>query len=100
MRVRGRRDEPGEQERIELFGDEIESVRTFDPADQRTTGRIDRFVLLPASEALLDEVGITMAVEEEDEVAAVVAEVFAAVGFAEFEGGAAAGAEPPLSPGS
>ncbi|PZU80753.1 MAG: transcription-repair coupling factor [Sphingomonas sp.] len=41
--------------RLDFFGDEIESVRTFDPADQRTTGRIDRFVLLPASEALLDE---------------------------------------------
>ena len=41
-----------------------------------------------------------LVVEEEDEVAAVVAEVFAAVGFAELEGGAAAGAEPPLSPGS
>ena len=47
----------GEQQalRLDFFGDEIESVRTFDPADQRTTGRIDRFVLLPASEALLDE---------------------------------------------
>ncbi len=41
--------------RLDFFGDEIESVRTFDPADQRTTGRVDRFVLLPASEALLDE---------------------------------------------
>ncbi len=41
--------------RLDFFGDEIESVRTFDPADQRTTGRIDGFVLLPASEALLDE---------------------------------------------
>ncbi|KQT32749.1 transcription-repair coupling factor [Sphingomonas sp. Leaf412] len=41
--------------RLDFFGDEIESVRTFDPADQRTTGRIDRFILLPASEALLDE---------------------------------------------
>ncbi|WP_375381430.1 transcription-repair coupling factor [uncultured Sphingomonas sp.] len=41
--------------RLDFFGDEIESVRTFDPADQRTTGRVDRFTLLPASEALLDE---------------------------------------------
>jgi transcription-repair coupling factor (superfamily II helicase) len=44
--------------RLDFFGDEIESVRTFDPADQRTTGRIDGFVLLPASEALLDEESI------------------------------------------
>ena len=44
--------------RLDFFGDEIESVRTFDPADQRTTGRIDGFVLLPASEVLLDEASI------------------------------------------
>ncbi|MBN8814913.1 MAG: transcription-repair coupling factor [Sphingomonas sp.] len=41
--------------RLDFFGDEIESVRTFDPSDQRTTGRIDGFTLLPASEALLDD---------------------------------------------
>ncbi len=45
--------------RLDFFGDEIETVRTFDPADQRTTGRADEgFTLLPASEALLDEEGI------------------------------------------
>ena len=41
--------------RLDFFGDEIESVRQFDPADQRTIGRLDGFTLLPASEALLDE---------------------------------------------
>ena len=41
--------------RLDFFGDEIESVRSFDPADQRTTGKLDGFTLLPASEALLDE---------------------------------------------
>jgi transcription-repair coupling factor (superfamily II helicase) len=41
--------------RLDFFGDEIESVRQFDPADQRTIGRIDGFTLMPASEALLDE---------------------------------------------
>ena len=40
--------------RLDFFGDEIESVRTFDPADQRTVDRIDGFTLLPASESLLD----------------------------------------------
>ena len=40
--------------RLDFFGDEIETVRTFDPADQRTSGRVDGFTLLPASEALLD----------------------------------------------
>jgi transcription-repair coupling factor (superfamily II helicase) len=44
--------------RLDFFGDEIETVRTFDPADQRTTGRLDGFTLLPASEALLDEESI------------------------------------------
>ncbi|PZQ58597.1 MAG: transcription-repair coupling factor [Sphingomonas taxi] len=44
--------------RLDFFGDEIESVRTFDPGDQRTTGRLDGFVLLPASEALLDEASV------------------------------------------
>jgi transcription-repair coupling factor (superfamily II helicase) len=41
--------------RLDFFGDEIESVRSFDPADQRTTGRLEGFTLLPASEALLDD---------------------------------------------
>jgi transcription-repair coupling factor (superfamily II helicase) len=44
--------------RLDFFGDEIETVRTFSPEDQRTTGRIDSFTLLPASEALLDEQSI------------------------------------------
>ena len=49
---------PGGEEqplRLDFFGDEIETVRRFDPADQRTTGSVDGFTLLPASEALLDE---------------------------------------------
>jgi transcription-repair coupling factor (superfamily II helicase) len=41
--------------RLDFFGDEIESVRCFDPATQRTQGRVDGFTLLPASETLLDE---------------------------------------------
>ncbi|HEX8382390.1 MAG TPA: transcription-repair coupling factor [Sphingomonas sp.] len=44
--------------RLDFFGDEIESVRTFSADDQRTTGRLDGFTLLPASEALLDEESI------------------------------------------
>ncbi len=45
--------------RIDLFGDEIETLRQFDPADQRTVGNIDGFDLLPVSEVLLDEASIT-----------------------------------------
>jgi transcription-repair coupling factor (superfamily II helicase) len=44
--------------RIEFFGDEIDSLRAFDPADQRTVGRIDDVALFPASEVLLPEGGI------------------------------------------
>lgn len=41
--------------RLDFFGDELESLRLFDPNTQRTTGTIDGHLLLPASEALLDE---------------------------------------------
>ncbi|MFN3944576.1 MAG: transcription-repair coupling factor [Allosphingosinicella sp.] len=44
--------------RLDFFGDEIESVRLFDPATQRSTGRVDGFTLLPASETLLDEASV------------------------------------------
>jgi transcription-repair coupling factor (superfamily II helicase) len=39
--------------RVEWFGDEIDSLRTFDPTDQRGTGPADGVRLLPASEFLL-----------------------------------------------
>jgi transcription-repair coupling factor (superfamily II helicase) len=41
--------------RLDFFGDELESLRLFDPGTQRTTGTLDSHLLLPASEALLDE---------------------------------------------
>ncbi|HYU95151.1 MAG TPA: transcription-repair coupling factor [Sphingomicrobium sp.] len=40
--------------RLDFFGDEIDSLRRFDPADQRSTDKAAAFTLLPASEALLD----------------------------------------------
>jgi transcription-repair coupling factor (superfamily II helicase) len=43
--------------RIESFGDEIDSLRSFDPTDQRSVGRIERVDLLPASEFLLPSDG-------------------------------------------
>jgi len=49
--------EPGPL-RLDFFGDEIETLRRFDPHTQRTTGAVDGFMLLPASEALLDEESI------------------------------------------
>jgi transcription-repair coupling factor (superfamily II helicase) len=41
--------------RLDFFGDEIECLRRFDPADQRSTGTAKDFLLIPASEALLDQ---------------------------------------------
>ncbi len=40
--------------RLDFFGDEIDSIRRFDPADQRSTEKAATFTLIPASEALLD----------------------------------------------
>ena len=44
--------------RIELFGDEVDSLRSFDPTDQRTTERIASINLLPATEFLIPTGGI------------------------------------------
>jgi transcription-repair coupling factor (superfamily II helicase) len=43
--------------RIEFFGDEIASLRRFDPTDQRTVGPAEAIELLPASEFLLPAEG-------------------------------------------
>ena len=43
--------------RIEFFGDEIASLRRFDPTDQRTVGPAEAIHLLPASEFLLPAEG-------------------------------------------
>lgn len=44
--------------RIDLFGDEVESIRSFDPSTQVTTGILERFELRPATEFFLDEGGV------------------------------------------
>lgn len=41
--------------RLDFFGDELESLRLFDPSTQMSTGILAEHLLLPASEALLDE---------------------------------------------
>jgi transcription-repair coupling factor (superfamily II helicase) len=47
---------PGFEEpvRLDMFGSELESIRTFDPATQRSTGQRKKISLSPVSEALLD----------------------------------------------
>ncbi|MEJ5241608.1 MAG: transcription-repair coupling factor [Anaerolineales bacterium] len=41
--------------RLDFFGDEIESIRRFDPGTQRTTGEAPNLLLTPAREYLLPE---------------------------------------------
>jgi transcription-repair coupling factor (superfamily II helicase) len=45
--------------RIDLFDEEIESIRSFDPDTQRTLYKVNDVRLLPAREFPLDEAGIT-----------------------------------------
>ncbi len=40
----------GDAVRVELFGDEIDSIRRFDPLTQRSTERVERVTLLPPIE--------------------------------------------------
>ncbi len=44
--------------RIDLFDDEIESIRRFDPETQKSIDKLDAMQLLPAHEFPLDEAGI------------------------------------------
>ncbi|MEY4240083.1 MAG: transcription-repair coupling factor, partial [Pseudomonadota bacterium] len=41
--------------RLDFFGDELETLRLFDPNTQRSIGTREQHLLLPASEALLDD---------------------------------------------
>ena len=45
--------------RIELFDDDIESLRLFDPESQRSTGQVEKITLLPAAEFPLSAEGIS-----------------------------------------
>lgn len=44
--------------RIDLFDDEVETLRTFDPETQRSIEQIERIEVLPAREYPLDKAGI------------------------------------------
>lgn len=46
--------------RIELLGDEIESIRFFEPETQRSTSEIDRVLLLPAREMIVEPVRLSL----------------------------------------
>ena len=51
---------PGYEEplRIDLFGEEIDTIRAFDPISQRTSRKISSFQLYPATEFFLDDKSI------------------------------------------
>jgi len=44
--------------RLDFFGDELETLRLFDPSTQRSIQPVETHLLLPASEALLDDASI------------------------------------------
>jgi len=44
--------------RLDLFGDEVENIRHFDPATQRSTGPCAALVLRPVAEFSLDEASV------------------------------------------
>lgn len=41
--------------RLDFFGEELETIRSFDPETQRTTAQLDGLSLVPTSEVQLDE---------------------------------------------
>ena len=45
--------------RLDLFGDTLETLRTFDPASQRSVGSRDSLVLRPVSEVPLDPASVS-----------------------------------------
>jgi transcription-repair coupling factor (superfamily II helicase) len=45
----------GQPVRLEFWGDEVESIRLFDPATQRSQGTLDDLTVLPANEVVLNE---------------------------------------------
>jgi len=51
---------PGAEQpvRLDFFGDILESIRTFDPDSQRTTGQLHRLTIDPANEVMLNEATI------------------------------------------
>ncbi len=85
--------------RVESFGDEIDSLRAFDPTDQRTVARIESAVLLPASEFLLPSTGVAAIRERLGRAASRLGERLAS-DLARFEGWSDDPLRPAVEPGS
>jgi len=47
--------------RLEFWGDQIESIRHFDPNNQRSTGSTEELLILPAGEIIMDEENVSRA---------------------------------------
>ena len=45
----------GEPLRVEMLGDEIHSLRPFSTQDQKSIGRVDAAIIVPASEVVIDD---------------------------------------------
>lgn len=45
--------------RVELWGDDIDSIRSFDVESQRSMERVEEFVIYPSTEMVLDDVRIS-----------------------------------------
>jgi transcription-repair coupling factor (superfamily II helicase) len=67
--------------RLEFFGDEIDSMRVFDPVNQRSAAQIDQVIITPAREALpkyggavADSLAAWFAQQPEDEAAGAIAD--------------------------
>ena len=48
--------------RLEMLGDDIESIRSFDGSSQRSIGPVDAFIVPPASEVLINTQSLELAV--------------------------------------
>ncbi len=52
--------------RLDFFGDEIETIRRFDPASQRTVEKLDSILTTPAREFLLSGIGDHLLFDESE----------------------------------
>ena len=50
--------------RVELWGDDIDSIRSFDVESQRSMERVEEFVIYPSTEMVLDDVRISKGIAE------------------------------------
>jgi transcription-repair coupling factor (superfamily II helicase) len=78
-------------QRIELFGDEVESIRKFDPGTQRSAAEVDEVVLLPLTETpvreeLLTEIHARLSGARVEGAAETVRDALASSGVTVFPG--------------